>query len=205
MPAETAKERIEYLDKCESDRKWITVHHRKVKRSIGIFLVGMFLIGVFGYQLNYGAIGDRLTKNYYSEQKKRLREKLAVSPDDPDLYRELGDLYYSLEDYPGVMAAYEKSLALRLEDAHVLNSLAWFYATCADASLRNPERSLQLAKLAIELDQSAQVYDTLAESYFINGMTAEAVRAGKQALKRAKGDNVYYKKQLERFKKAIIR
>jgi hypothetical protein len=54
--------------------------------------------------------------------------------------------------------------------------------------------------MAIELDRSSHVYDTLAESYFINGMNAEAIEAGKQALKLAKGNRAYYKKQLEKFK-----
>jgi Zn-dependent protease with chaperone function len=53
------KERIDYLNKCESNKKWINRHHRKVRKSIGIFFVGIFLTGMAGYQLNDGTIKDR--------------------------------------------------------------------------------------------------------------------------------------------------
>jgi hypothetical protein len=193
------RERIDYLSKCESDRRWIRRHDQKVKKSIGIYLVGMVLIGFVGYQLNMGDIGSQLNQNVL--EKVIIRE-LQKSPDNPNLYRLMGDLYYERKDYPGVKEAYEKALELRLDDAHVLNNLAWFYATCEDASLRDPQRALLLAKMAIELDRSSHVYDTLAESYFVNGMNAEAIQAGMQALKLARGNRNYYKQQLEKFKQA---
>ena len=114
----------------------------------------------------------------------------------------MGDLYYERKDYEGVKFAYEKALELRLNDPHVLNNLAWFYATCEVESLRNPERALMLAKLAVKLDQSSHVFDTLAESHFVNGMNREAIEAGERALKLAKGNRSYYKEQLEKFRKA---
>jgi Zn-dependent protease with chaperone function len=131
-----------------------------------------------------------------------LAGELQKSPDNPNLYRLLGDLYYKRKDYEGVRYAYEKSIELRLHDPHVLNNLAWFYATCEVESLRNPERSLTLARLAVELEQSSHLFDTLAESYFINGMNREAIEAGERALKLAKGNRSYYKEQLEKFRKA---
>jgi Zn-dependent protease with chaperone function len=191
------RERIDYLRKCESDSRWIRYHDQKVKKSIGLYLVGMVLIGFVGYQLNMGVMGSKLNQNVLE---KVIVRELQKSPDNPNLYRLMGDLAYERKDYPGVKDAYEKALALRSDDPHVLNNLAWFYATCEDTSLRDLERSLLLAKMAIELDQSSHVYDTLAESYFVNGLRAEAIEAGKQALKLAKGNRQYYKKQLEKFK-----
>jgi hypothetical protein len=44
--------------------------------------------------------------------------------------------------------------------------------------------------------------DTLAESYFANGMYAEALHTGEQALKLAKKNRSYYLEQLEKFKEA---
>ena len=193
------RQRIDYLQKCEFDSRWIQRHNRKVKKSIGIYLVAMLLIGVIGYQLNLGVIGDKLNQNFLE---KVIARELEKSPENPNLYRLLGDLYYERQDYEGVRFAYEKALELRLNDAHVLNNLAWFYATCEDESLRRPERSLSLAKLAAELETSSQVYDTLAESYFVNGMYAEAIEVGERALKLAKDNRSYYKGQLEKFRKA---
>lgn len=193
------RERIDYLKKCEFDIKWIGRHNRKVKKSIGIFFGGMLLVGFIGYQMSFGIIRDRLNQNY---KEKVIARELQKSPDNPDLYRFLGDLYYSRKDYEGVKFAYEKAIELRLHDPHVLNNLAWFYATCEVESLRNPERSLSLAKLAVEIEPSSQIFDTLAESYFVNGMNQEAIEAGERALKLAKGNRAYYKEQLEKFRKA---
>jgi tetratricopeptide (TPR) repeat protein len=112
----------------------------------------------------------------------------------------MGDLYYERKDYEGVKDAYEKAIELRLEDPHVLNNLAWFYATCEIESLRDPERSLSLAKLAVEIEPSSHIFDTLAESYFVNGMNQEAIEAAERALKLAKGNRAYYKEQLKKFR-----
>jgi tetratricopeptide (TPR) repeat protein len=80
--------------------------------------------------------------------------------------------------------------------------LAWLYATCEVESLRNPERALNLAKLAAQIDPSGSIFDTLAESYFVNGMYPEAIEVGERALKLAKDNRAYYKNQLEKFRKA---
>ena len=193
------RQRIDYLNKCESDRRWVRRHDQKVKKSIGLYLAGLLLVGFVGYQLNMGDIGNQINQNVLE---KVIVRELQKSPDNANLYRLMGDLYYERKYYAGVKDAYEKALELRLDDPHVLNNLAWFYATCEDASLRDPQRALLLAEMAIELDRSSHVYDTLAESYFINGMRAEAIEAGEQALKLAKGNRNYYKRQLEKFKQA---
>ena len=193
------KERIDYLQKCESNTRWISRHNRKVNKSIGIYLAGMLLIGIIGYQLNLGVIGEKLNQGFLE---KVIVRELQKSPDNPNLYRILGDLYYNRKNYEGVRDAYEKSIEIRLEDSHVLNNLAWFYATCEIESLRDPERALQLSRLAVRLEQSSHIYDTLAESYFVNGMIQEAIEAGEQALKLAKDNRSYYKKQIEKFRKA---
>jgi tetratricopeptide (TPR) repeat protein len=193
------KERIDYLKKCESNSLWIRRHNRKVNKSIGIYLAGMLLVGIMGYQLNLGVIGDKLNQNFLE---KVIVRELQKSPENPNLYRLLGDLSYNRKDYEMVRDAYERSLELRLNDPHVLNNLAWFYATCEVESLRNPERALMLARSAIKLDQSSHVFDTLAESYFVNGMNQEAIEAGERALKLAKGNRAYYKEQLQKFRKA---
>ena len=192
------KERIDYLQKCESNTRWISRHNRKVNKSIGIYLAGMLLVGLIGYQLNLGVIGDKLNQNFLE---KVIARELKKSPENPNLYRVLGDIYYNRKDYEGVRYAYEKAIEIRLDDSHVLNNLAWFYATCEIASLRNPERALQLSRLAVNLEQSSHIYDTLAESYFVNGRNEEAIAAGERALELAKDNRSYYKEQIKKFRR----
>ena len=92
-----------------------------------------------------------------------------------------------------------------MHDPHVLNNLAWLYATCEIQSLRNPARALNLAKLAAQIEPSSYIFDTLAESYFVNGMYSEALEAAERALKLAKTNRSYYREQIEKFKKAAAR
>jgi Zn-dependent protease with chaperone function len=193
------KQRIDYLKKCESNPNYILRHNRRVSRSIGIYLAAILLIAFAGYQLNLGVIGDKLNQSFLE---KVIVRELQKSPDNPNLYRFLGDLYYSRKDYAGTRDAYERALELRLHDPHVLNNLAWFYATCEDQFLRNPQRSLMLARLAAQLEQSPYIFDTLAESYHINGMNQEAIAASERALAMARENHAYYRAQLEKFRKA---
>jgi Zn-dependent protease with chaperone function len=193
------KERIDYLKQCESNPQWIQRHNRRVNKSIGLYLAGLLLIGFVGYQLNLGVIGDKLNQNFLE---KVIVRELQKSPDNPNLFRLLGDLYYGRKDYQGTRDAYERALEIRMHDPHVLNNLAWFYATCEDQTLRNPQRSLILARLAAQLEQSSYIFDTLAESYFVNGMHQEAIAAGEQALALATDNHAYYRAQLAKFRKA---
>jgi Zn-dependent protease with chaperone function len=193
------KERVDYLKKCELNPTWIKRHDRKVKKGITVYLVGLLSIGVLGYYLNVGVIGTQLN-NQLIEQ--AILQELQKSPDNPDLYSLLGDLYYSTNDFEGVSYAYEKSLTLKPQNAQVLNNLAWLYATCEDHGYRDPERALKLAKQAAELERSPHILDTLAESYYVNGRYEEAIGAGEQALKLAKKNRSYYLEQLEKFKNA---
>jgi tetratricopeptide (TPR) repeat protein len=194
------RERIDFLKRCELDRRWIRRHDARVRRAIGIYLIGLALVAVFAYQLNLGTMGAKLGDHLIATV---IRREIERSPENPNLYGLLGDLYYRRQDFVEVQQAYEKSLALRPDQPQVLNNLAWLLATCADERLRDPPRALALAQRAAELEQSAFILDTLAESYFVNGRYAEAVEAAKRALALAKGDRSHYEAQLQRFRQAL--
>jgi Zn-dependent protease with chaperone function len=193
------RERIDYLQKCETNPVWITRQDRKVKKSIGVYLACLVLLGGLGYQLNLGTMGERINSHFFE---KILLREIATSPDNPNLYSLLGDIYYNQKNYAGVRDAYERSLALQPDNAQVLNNLAWLYATCEDPSLRDPARALDLAKQAIHLEKSSHIWDTLAESFYVNEMYAEAVMAAEDALALARRSRSYYEDQLKKFKAA---
>jgi Zn-dependent protease with chaperone function len=193
------KERIDYLKKCETDTRWINRHDKKVRNSIAVYLAGMILIGGIGYYLNVGVVRPGIN-NIFIE--KVILKEIEKKPDNHNLYRLLGDLYYEKENYEGVRKAYEKAIQINPESSHVLNNLAWLYATCEDERLRDPERALELARQAAQLERAPHIFDTLAESYFVNGMYEQAIQAAKQALNLAKRNRSYYREQLEKFEKA---
>jgi Zn-dependent protease with chaperone function len=193
------RQRIEYLVKCETSPSWITRHDGKVKKSIGVYLTCLVILGILGYQLNVGAMGDQISRHFL--EKVLLRE-IEQTPDNPNLYSLLGNIYYNSKNWVGVGDAWEKSLTLEPENAQVLNNLAWHYATCDDERFQDPARALAMAQLAIQLERLPHVWDTLAESYFVNGMYQEAVDAGKQALALAGKKRSYYEDQLDKFSNA---
>lgn len=192
-------QRIGYLKKCESNPAWINRHDKKVRKSILAYMVGIAVIGLIGYQLNFGAIGNRLNSHFFE---RIILSELEKSPQNENLYTMLGDFYYGRNDFTGAVGAYEKSLSLNPLNAKALNNLAWLYATCTDLSFRNPQRALELAIAAVEIEDSPYLWDTLAESYYVNEMYAEAIAAGKRALESAKKNRKYYLEQLDKFKQA---
>jgi Zn-dependent protease with chaperone function len=193
------RQRIDYLRKCETNSSWITRHDGKVRKSIGVYLACLLLLGTLGYQLNVGAMGDSISRHFL--EKVLLRE-IEQTPDNPNLYSLLGNIYYNSKNWAGVRDIWENSLALEPDNAQVLNNLAWYYATCEDERYQNPVRALAMAKLAIRLERLPHVWDTLAESYYVNGMYQEAVEAGKQALALAGKKRTYYQDQLDKFNNA---
>ncbi len=194
------KERIEYLNLCEEDKTYITRQDRKIKKSIAAYLAAIVIIGGIGYNLNYGETGKKLSKHFIE---KILLRETNKTPDNPHLYSNLGDLYYNIDNYTETIRAYEKSIALKPDNPHVLNNLAWLYATCDDKNLRNPERALNLALKAADLEESPHILDTLAESYYINGRLEEAISTESYALRIAKKERLYFENQLKKFKTAV--
>ena len=190
-------QRIDYLKHCESDRRWIVRHNRKVRLSIIAFFSVMFAVGYAGYQINFGATGKSINQHFL---KRIILNEIESSPRNPDLYGALGDLYYSQTKYSDAIGAYEKALALNDRLPEVLNNLAWLYATCEDRDLRRPDTALVLALKAIELKYASHILDTLAESYFVNGQVYKAVETAEAALNQATQNHPYYRKQLEKFR-----
>ncbi len=190
------KDRIGYLEKCESDRRWIQKQDRKIRKGMAIYLLALFAVGAAGYHLNFGAAGKRLSAHFLE---KVLEQEIRKSPENPKFYALLGDLQYSANRFRQAAQLYEKVLSLDPDNPEVLNNLAWLLVTSPEASLRNPARAVLLARQAVRLKPSPHAWDTLAESLFATGALSEAVAAEKQALALARGDRSYYQKQLNRF------
>ncbi len=173
----SVRRRIDYLKNCEIDRKWIARHDRKIIVSIGVYLGGVLLLGTLWYYLGYGVMGERFAMYL---QDKIIRKDCVVAVEDA-----------------------EKFFNKEPENPTALNNLAWVLSICEDAKYRDPVRALVLAKKAASLDSAPHIMDTLAESYYANGMFREAVEAETRALSNATGDRSHYEKQLEKFRTAL--
>lgn len=194
------KERIDYLQQCQADERWVQKHNKKVKKSILIYILALCLVGWMGFQVNFGAAGERINAGFI---KSLIEKRLQKEPKNAELHVFLGDLYFSDENFEEAANAYEQALKIEPENIRALNNLAWLYATAEEERFRRPERALSLVKQAARLDEKPHILDTLAESYFINGYYQKAIEVEKQALKMAKGDTSHYRQQLKRFKKKL--
>ena len=193
------RQRIDYLRKCETDLSWIDRHNIKIRKGISVYVVCLLLAGILGYQFEFGMGGNRVTSHFYE---KAILEQIDKFPNNPELHSLLGRVYFARRNWAGARDAWEKSLTLAADNAEVLNNLAWLYATCEDKQLQDHERALAMASLAVKLENLPHIWDTLAESYYVNQMYARAVEAGYIALELARDNRSYYEDQLEKFKKA---
>jgi predicted Zn-dependent protease len=192
------QERIDYLKKCESDQKWVERHNSKVKKSILVYGVVLCLVAWAGFQVSFGAAGERINAGFL---RALIEKRLEQKPHDPELNVLLGDLHFSESAYRKAAASYEKALEQDPENARALNNLAWLHATVHEADLFQPEKALALARRAVRRKPEPHVLDTLAEAYYVNGDYEKAIEIEQQALARAKGNVRHYREQLEKFRR----
>ena len=195
------RQRIDFLNKCEADRRWMTRHNRKLRRSIVAFVAGLLCMAYLGYAINFGEMGKALNRHYIE---KIVGRELKRNPTNPALYAMLGSIYYQNKAYGQAIYAYEKSIELEPRNPEALNNLAWTYATCEEVQYRQPTKALAYAQRAASLKTVPHILDTLAESYYVNGLNQEAITTIKQALAMGPEDRDYYERQLKKFQQADL-
>jgi tetratricopeptide (TPR) repeat protein len=88
---------------------------------------------------------------------------------------------------------YEKALANSPRSIPAQNNLAWLLATCSDASLRNGNKALELARQADQLSGGANpvILRTMAAAYAETGHFAKVIEIAQDALRlaTAQGDS----------------
>jgi len=196
------RQRIDFLNRCEADRRVIGRHDRKLQLSILIFTGVLFCVGYVGYGLNFGEMGKTLNKRFL---KTALTRELERNPKDARLYSMLGSIYYQDKAYGEAIEAYERSLELDPGNPEILNNLAWLYATCEENRWREPVKALVYAIHAAALKPVPYILDTLAESYYVNGLYEKAIVTIRRALGIETGDKVYLESQLRKFEAAASR
>ena len=105
-------------------------------------------------------------------------------------------------DYLEALKDYTTALTMNPNDASIHNDLAWLYATAKDEKIRDNAKALEHAKKAAELsrENNAEILDTLARAYFVNGRAKEAKEAEEKALK-LDPNNGEFKKNLSMYEK----
>ncbi len=197
------QQRVDFLRRCEFSPAWITHHDRKVHHSILAFVIGLVMLFMAAFQFNQMVISKGHRNLNVDAIEAHLDQKETKTNEDGILYWVVGNVHYDKQNIERAAAAYEKALALTPDNADVLNNLAWLLATSDNSKLYKPQRALYLAQKAIELKKEAHIWDTLAQSLFINGRVQEAIDAEQQALAMNPENRKIYEEQLEKFKRTL--
>jgi len=194
-------QRVEFLEACDRNPELAKAHDRKVRRMMAALVLVLAVIGLAGVQVREKGLGEglnrRLTLRVLEGQARRR-------PNDPRVYVLLGDVYLKQSRTGEAAAAYERALALAPGDPTANNNLAWLLATKKNATLKEKERALLLARMAAGRSVQPYILDTLAEAYLVNGRPDLALRVIDQALKilTPRDDRAYFMKQRARFEAA---
>lgn len=192
----TLSQRIDFVRKGMEDPGVVSRHNRKVKRAV-ITFIALLVVSITLYHTIYnGQSGLKRAALYYEY-------RLEENPDQHQYYTALGEIYHRLKEWKDARKAYEYSIGLNPEQPGILNNFAWMLLTADDESQRDPERALTLARKSVQMEETQHHMDTLAEAYYQNGMYMEAYRAAKRALQLSTQDRGYYRRQLEKMKKAL--
>jgi Zn-dependent protease with chaperone function len=196
-------QRIRFLEKCQENSALIAQHHRRVRRMIGVAVIGLISVVGFGYHLSYGQFKPGFD-NFVTGR--LVIEQLKMDPENADLHVVAGDFHYTSQNFIQAITAYESAIHINSDHVHALNNLAWLLATCPVTEIQNPGRALNLAGRAVALaPQSPFVLDTYAEALFANHRAAEAVSVARKALELARDRQNYYQNQVRRFQRHIER
>ena len=189
-------QRVDYLERCEADKSWIIRHNRKVWLSLLAYTV---LIAIAASGQNF--LPTESWKQGYEEKYTEfiLDQKLLRESDKARWLGITGDLMQHKKMEEKAIAAYDKALILEPSNPKLLNNLAWLLLTSDNLSLRDPEKALELARLAAIQVPAAYVLDTLATAYWANGFIQKAIETERQALFADPEEGEYYRAKIHKF------
>ena len=129
--------------------------------------------------------------HHWRDSETLFRRALALTRGNHVAHAHLGAALLAGGRAPEAAAQWEASLRLAPDFLEAVNNLAWLLATSPDASLRDPERALELAlharTIAARSDaasdlERASVLDTLAAAQAAAGRFSEAVRTSSEGV-----------------------
>ncbi len=193
-------QRVAALWRGQGRRDNARLQGRVIARGFKVYALSLALICLLGWGLAALDLGRDLRQDLLVNL---LENKLDSDPSDPAVRLNLGIALFEQGEEQDALEQLRLAQMLAPQDPEVLNTLAWVLATAQDSDLRNPPEALALALQAVGLSPLPHIWDTLAETYYVNGQYARAVAAARSALAAGPRERLeHYKAQLERFRRA---
>ncbi|WP_446009984.1 M48 family metalloprotease [Candidatus Electrothrix sp.] len=189
-------ERIDFLEKCGHDPKYIHLHNWKVYGSLAAYF---FLISIGTWSLHHLDTKKLSEQSQTRYAKVRFEEKIEQDPGNSQWLKLLGDVMLERGKERAALHAYEKAIQSLPVSPELMNNLAWLLLTAEDHSLRDSVRALVLARSAARLSEQGYILDTFATALWANKRIEEAVAMTRKAAAIDQENIAYYQERLDTF------
>lgn len=180
------QQRLKFLAECVDIPKRIQNHHQRVfKIKLACLGLVAMLLGVNVYGMS-DAVRLKFSEYLLPQYLHSLDQLKTENPDLLKRMTRLATNYQVDNQVEQAEPIYRRILDITPNDALVLNNLAWLLAIHYEDHPEKIEESIQLTRLAIEQENVAFIWDTLAEGYLKIGKNQQAWEAAQQALRLAK-------------------
>jgi tetratricopeptide (TPR) repeat protein len=112
------------------------------------------------------------------------QKALEIMPDNESIHVNLANALLQKGRVDQAIVHFQNALQIEPADMEVQNNLAWLLATCPQASLRNGDKAVQLARQANELagGKNPVILGTLAAAFAEAGRFGDAVQSAQKAI-----------------------
>jgi len=123
-------------------------------------------------------------KGRVDEAISHYQKALAIMPDNESVHVNLGNALLQKGRVDQAIVHFQKALQIDPADMEIENNLAWLLATGAQASLRNGDKAVQLARRANELagGKNPVILGTLAAAFAEAGQFGDAAQSAQKAI-----------------------
>jgi len=123
-----------------------------------------------------------LAKGRLDQALAEFQRAAELRPNVAIYHANIGGILATKGDFRGAVARFDTALQNDAENPFIANNLAWLLATCADSSVRNAARSLEVAQKAVSLaNDDPRLLATLSAAYAENGNFEEAISTSDKA------------------------
>ena len=128
-------------------------------------------------------LGVLLQNGRMDEAIAEFQKVLQINPGYAPAHNDLGGALLQKGDLAGSIAEFKKALQINPNDLKAQNNLAWELATAPEASLRDGNKAVELARQANELSggENPVVLHTLAAAYAEAGRFSDATSTAQKA------------------------